>query len=147
MDPFKRDRFAQMYPGVALPKATTLGDAKTRELRIKLANVVGFPREVDNLALTNHLDSLLRPLDTKNAETSDFDLGATIRSVGIVPELRVFVNWYRYDRIDEFQLAELSHFFHAIWYPSSDDIEIFDATCTWIFAVTHMGTVKYAAFA
>jgi hypothetical protein len=117
-----------------------------RELRIRLANAVGFPVEVDNLALTHHVDSLLRPLNGTNAQAASFDLGAAIRAAGLVPQDRVYVNWYRYDQIDEFDLASLSTFFRDIWYPSSDDIEVFDASCNWIVSVSHTGDVAYVKF-
>jgi hypothetical protein len=113
---------------------------------MRLAEAVGFPREVDNLALTHHIDSILRPLEGVSAEEVRFDLSETIRSVGIAPLERVYVNWYRYDDIDEIALANLSLYFSAIWYPSSDDIEVFDETCKWIVAVSHYGAVAYARF-
>lgn len=146
MDDFKRTRFAIMHPGVAFPRVEPLDERRMRQIRISLAHAVGFPPEVDNLALTHQIDSLLRPLDALNAEDTSFDLEATIRKAGIAPTERVFVNWYRYDRVDEIDLKSLSRYFRSIWYPSSDDIEILDITCAWILAVTHTGHIAYAIF-
>ena len=117
-----------------------------RELRVRLANAASFPPEVDNLALTHHLDSLMRPVGETNADDDDFDLSAVFHRIGVVPAEQLFVDWYRYDRVDEIAYGELARYFHELWYPSSDDITLFDDSCSWLIAIDHSGCVACVVF-
>ena len=132
-----------MNPHGRFPSITGVPEGEMRKLRIRLAHAVGFPPEVDNLALTHHIDSLMRPVEGINAEDADFDLGAVLRQIGIHPLVNVYVNWYRYDKIDEIAFADLAQFLPWVWYPSADDIEVFDETCSWIVSIAHRGDIGY----
>jgi len=64
--------------------------------------------------------------------------------LGISAEKKVYVNWYRYDNVDEIQFVDLTKYFDDIWYPGLDDIDIFDATFSWILSISHDGAVRSA---
>jgi hypothetical protein len=70
-------------------------------------------------------------------------LQSTITRVGITPQQTVYIHWYYDDKIDEFYFADLAQYFDDIWYPGPDDIEIFDATLSWIVVVPHYGDVQW----
>jgi hypothetical protein len=70
-----------------------------------------------------------------------FDLRDLISVVGIKAGADVLVNWYRFDQIDRIAFSDLSEHFDHIWYPSSDDIEIFDESLDWFVLVRHDGRV------
>lgn len=38
--------------------------------------------------------------------------------------------------------VDLANFFDYIWFPSSDDVDIFDASFDWILSIDHAGFVK-----
>lgn len=146
MDEFKRNRFARDHPDATFPRIEPVPDDKTRALRIRLANAAQFPPEVDNLALTHHLDSLLRPVENSDVQSPHFDLASVLRNLGINPLNEVYINWYRYDRIDMINFEELVQHFLAIWYPSSDDIELFDDSCSWLVGIDHTGRLAAVTF-
>jgi hypothetical protein len=146
VDSFKLERFRELNPTTEFPQIRKISETKVRELRIRLARVVGFPAEIDNLALTHHLDSLLTPIDGASARTPGFDLAAVAESLGIQPLEDVYINWYRYDRVDEIKFNDLSKFLSWIWYPSADDIEVFDDACSWILSIAHTGDIAFVRF-
>lgn len=45
----------------------------------------------------------------------------------IKPQTNVYINWYRYDQVDEMAFVDLDKCFADIWYPGPDDIDIFDS--------------------
>jgi len=143
MDLFKKLRFEKEHPGIVFPTVIPLNDSEMREIRIRLATKVGFPPEVDNLALTHHIASVLSPVRRVNAEDPGFDLRQIFHTLRIQTPQRVYINWYRYDRIDQMQFDDLVTFFADLWYPSSDDIEILDSTLMWLLAIDHSGDIGY----
>jgi len=96
------------------------------------------------LVLTNRLLELSVPYKGINAENEHFDLAAVAKDLGISAEKKVYVNWYRYDNVDEIQFVDLTKYFDDIWYPGPDDIDIFDATFSWILSISHDGAVRSA---
>ncbi len=76
------------------------------------------------------------------ARGEGFNLQSAIRELGMESATTVLLNWYRFDRIDRIALVDLSLYFVDIWYPGSDDIEIFDESCSWVLAVSHTGELR-----
>jgi hypothetical protein len=54
----------------------------------------------------------------------------------------IYINWSRFDDIDEMSALEFSAVFHDLWYPSSDDIEIFDQGQKWVLLIRHFDVVQ-----
>jgi hypothetical protein len=83
-----------------------------------------------------------RLLANVKADDDAFELTRVFESLSIQPKPRVFVNWYRFDQIDEMDFKELNVFFTDIWYPAADDIDIVDETLSWIVSIGHEGDVR-----
>ncbi len=64
---------------------------------------------------------------------------------GIVPGPVLYLEWGPLREIDCFQMKDLNKHFYDVWYPSSDDIELFDDTLDWIIFVRHYGGVQLLA--
>ena len=79
-----------------------------------------------------------------NAGDENFDLENVTQTAGISVHDKVFVNWYHFDKIDTLAFKDLAVFLGYIWYPSSDDIDIFDSSFSWIVSITHQGEVYIA---
>lgn len=73
----------------------------------------------------------------------NFKLIDNLKKIGITPMKEVFINWYRFERIDVFNAVDLDKFFYNIWFPSSDDIDIFDESLNWIVSIRHDGIISY----
>ncbi|MEX2110507.1 MAG: hypothetical protein WD802_07890 [Gemmatimonadaceae bacterium] len=144
MHDLKRKNFEEAHPEVPFPQIDALSDDEARELRIRIARRLGCPED-DGLMLVRSLSARSVPVEGVNAESEHFKLLGTLWSLRLRPEQpTVYVNWYRFDQIDRVNLEELARYFGDLWYPSSDDIDIFDDTCDWILSVGHSGDVRIA---
>lgn len=111
-------------------------------VRKKLATTLGLSEESSSLDLVKRLhEQTSRYLGEVPCEGRP-DLRKLIESVPIGRLHRVLVNWYRFDDIDSLDLDDLSRHFGDIWYPSVDDIEVFDESCRWFLSVSHDGRMS-----
>ena len=74
-----------------------------------------------------------------NAEDEEFDLQRVLGGFQL-PE-RVFLNWYRFDDLDEVRFDDLRSKFDDLWYPASDDLEVLDPNLGWILSIDHSGNI------
>lgn len=142
MDTFKIEHFEREHPGIEFPWFRELKLHETAEIRDRLSQRIGLPAGLDNLELTRSVSRLCSGCESKNAESQLFNLMNLTKDLGITPQGKVYVNWYRYDKIDQMAFEDLVRYFDDIWYPSSDDIELFDDSLSWIVAVSHYGNVS-----
>jgi hypothetical protein len=73
----------------------------------------------------------------------EFKLIDTLNLLKVNPQTNVYINWYRFDVIDIFNINDIDKYFFDIWYPSSDDIDIFDESLDWIISIRHDGSVSF----
>lgn len=55
--------------------------------------------------------------------------------------LKIYVNWFCFDNIDEIAFDDFSTFFYDIWFPGADDIDLFDESYSWIVSIRHDGVI------
>ncbi len=143
MEAFKLKHFKKNHPDRKMPWFYKLKAGEARRLRQCLIKNLGLSSKVDSLRLITFLDKCEAELKGVNSLEKDFDLLSVFRQLGIQPGKKVFINWYRFDNIDCMYLTDLSKYFEDIWYPGSDDIDIFDSTVSWIVSISHEGYIKY----
>ena len=85
-------------------------------------------------------------LDGFNADEENFDLKAVFGKLNIATPNEICINFNKFESIDILHFDDLSKFFSDIWYPSLDDIEIFDINLSFIFSVRHYGAIYYFTF-
>jgi hypothetical protein len=105
-----------------------------------------MPENSSSLKLVNALEKKSSLIPGADAESDNFDLKSTLSKVGISPNEHVFLNWYRFDRIDEIGLDDLSAYFDDIWYPAADYIDVFDNSLSWIVSIGYSGEVMVIKF-
>jgi len=115
--------------------------AECVRLQTALATRLGIHPHSEPFAVLNEVQRRATHLPGINAENA-LDLYKVIALFGINAGTEVFINWHRFDRIDRIALLDLSNHFSDIWYPGSDDIEIFDESFDWLVAVHHDGDVR-----
>jgi hypothetical protein len=103
-----------------------------------------LPEADDGRVLAREIQRLSEVYRSRNADDDGFDFRALIRDLGIKPENHVCVNWHLFDEIDEFALDQFASHFDGIWYPSSDDIDVFDSSLSWLLSISHEGDVSFA---
>jgi hypothetical protein len=141
MDNFRPD------PGQAFPPFRALSRAECRVLRDRIASKVGVPATASEAELVRRIDDLAGQQIAPPAVDPEFNLGRALMKAGVTSSETIFLNWYRYDDVDEMRLADVTKFFEDIWYPSSDDLDIFDESLRWILSIRHDGEVKYVNLA
>ena len=85
-------------------------------------------------------------LDGFNADEENFDLKTAFSELGIATPNEIYINFNKFESIDILRFDDLSKFFSDIWYPSLDDIEIFDINLSFIVLVRHYGAIYYFIF-
>ena len=81
--------------------------------------------------------------DGFNADEENFDLKAVFSKLDIATPNEICINFNKFESIDILHFDDLSKFFSDTWYPSLDDIEIFDINLSFIFSVRHYGEIYY----
>jgi len=146
MKNFKLDNFIKDHAESVFPNYFSLDDVSAMEIASEIGRKINFNTQHDGLSLVIALDSLSEICPGVNARNENFNLINFISDANISSNEELFVNWYRYDDIDKFNLCDLDKYFDYIWYPDVDDIDIFDSSFDWIISITHTGQVKILKF-
>ena len=80
------------------------------------------------------------------AEDENFSLKSLLKELDIEVKGKIFINWYRFDNVDEISLDDLSHYFDDLWYPAADAIDVFDNTFGWILSINYSGNISLLKF-
>lgn len=142
MEEFKIEIFRKENPARQFPEYKTLSPEKCDEILRKLIKVFGL-ENTDRLEIINELNKKYKPANFQNAEVDNFKLRELFQGLQIKPLDSVFINWYRFDRIDSFNFQDLHENFDYIWYPGPDDIEIFDESFNWMVHVSDDGDIGF----
>jgi hypothetical protein len=110
-------------------------------LRIAIAKRAELDQHSDPLVLLEALWAAAEFVPDVDADNG-FDLRKLISARNLRPQEEVLLNWLRFDNMDRLAFSDLSQYFDDIWYPSSDDIDIFDDTLDWFVFIRHDGCVK-----
>jgi hypothetical protein len=137
--PFFPEHFERGHPGRPLPDIRTLSNEDREQLHMQMRLSLG-DFESDPAMRTPWLLFDAWILDG-NAEADQFDLKQVWGESGLPTPVRVFVDWFG-GRILELPFDELTAYFDCFWYPSSDDIAIFDSSFDWFLFVTHEGELR-----
>jgi len=142
MDEFKIENFLASHEGKQFPSYRPLTADQADAIRKKLLDRLGIDPHENGLTLVCHLAQMEKSAQEFSVQDSGFDLTKVLDSLEVHPETNVYINWYRFDRIDEIAAADLHQYFDDIWYPAVDDIDLFDATLSWVLSVSHDGKVR-----
>jgi hypothetical protein len=141
MQNIKVENFNRAHPNVAFPVFKAIQESGCAELRRQIATRLGLAADAPPLDLVTSLVARDGHTLGEAPDAGPFDIGSALRAVGLEACTRVYLNWYRFDDIDEMQLDDLSKYFDDIWYPSTDDLDVFDSTFSWVLSVTHDGRI------
>lgn len=141
MHPIKLVNFLKTNPGKAFLNYEHCREEESKSILLGLARRLGLST-TDGLEILKRIQARSVVLDGINAWDEEFDLRGALKAAGVNPLDRVAVNWGRFDDIDWMYLDELSLRFADVWYPGSDDIDIFDSTLTWVLTICHEGYVS-----
>jgi hypothetical protein len=138
---YKLANFKKLNPSEDFPVFRRVGSEESRQLAARLAQRLRLPVPFDPLKLVRRVQSCLTTVPGVSSLSEDFRLSQVLWQFRLPAPECVFVNWYQFDDVDEIRFDELDSHFADVWYPSSDDIEVFDASLTWLIAIAHDGSV------
>ena len=141
MDEVKIQNFANANPGKPLPVVRHLDTKECETLRVALAAKLGQPPQSSALEILRELELRSQDLSGTRPSDSGFRL-ANLFSQLRLDVRRIYINWSSFDDIDEMTAQDFSDLFHELWYPSSDDIEVFDSSLNWVLLVRHFDVVQ-----
>lgn len=140
MDQIKLENFRKEH-GFDIPIIRSLPAGECLKIRENLLHKFSLD-DVDEFF---KIDKFSR-LDGFNADEENFDLKAVFNKLNIATPNEICINFNKFESIDILRFEDFSKFFSDIWYPSLDDIEIFDLNLNWIVSVRHCGAVYHFTF-
>ena len=140
MDQIKLENFRKEY-GFDMPIIRSLPAGECLKIRENLLHKFSL----DDVGGFFKIDKFGR-FDGFNADEENFDLKAVFGKLNIATPNEICINFNKFESIDILHFDDLSKFFSDIWYPSLDDIEIFDINLSFIISVRHYGAIYYFTF-
>ena len=140
MDQIKLENFRKEH-GFEMPIIRSLSAGECLEIRENLLHKFSL----DDIDEFFKIDKFSK-LDGFDADEVNFDLKTAFGELGIATPNEICINFNKFESIDILRFDDLFKFFSDIWYPSLDDIEIFDINLSFIFSVRHYGVIYYFTF-
>ena len=137
MDQIKLENFRKEY-GFEMPIVRSLLYSECLKIRENLLHKFSL----DDIDEFFKIDKFSK-LDGFNADEVNFDLMTAFSELGIAMPNEICINFNKFESIDILHFDDLSKFFSDVWYPSLDDIEIFDINLSFIVSVRHYGEIYY----
>lgn len=142
MDKIKIDNFSRECAGSDFPEYVSLSKSACTELAESIQEKFALVNICDGLTLVRAVDAMAKPCEVISHVGEEFCLNELLYACGIDAADDVYINWYRYDKIDRLKRNDLDSHFFDIWYPEVDDIDVFDDSLNWILSVRHDGYLK-----
>lgn len=141
MQQFKIEDFEKEHGKGSFVWHRHLAEPEADALRETIQRALRLPDQVKPLELTQHILEKSEDISGVDAESPDFKLTALLAQLGLEPSPTVFLDWHRFDNVDEVRTEDLSKHFDDIWYPAADDLFIVDPQLRWIVLILHYGAV------
>ncbi len=142
MDDFKIEHFEREHGAGTFPVHRRLSVFECDRLVHALGQRLGID-EPSRETVQDHLTGRYRfhvVLEEPNAEM----LRAALLTCSAELPDRVYLNWDRFQTVDEMSARDLIGHFDDIWYPASDDLDIIHPAGEWVVLVHHEGWVYLA---
>ena len=140
MDQIKLENFRKEY-GFDMPIIRSLSPSECLKIRENLLHKFSLD-DVDEFFKIDKFNKF----DGFSADEENFDLKAIFSELNITTPNEICINFNKFESIDILRFEDFSKFFSDIWYPSLDDIEIFDINLSFIFSVRHYGAIYHFTF-
>ena len=140
MDQIKLENFRKEY-GFEMPIIRSLPACECLKIRENLLRKFSL-NDIDEFFKIDKFNKF----DGFSAVEANFDLKTAFSELGIATPNEICINFNKFESIDILRFDDLSKFFSDIWYPSLDDIEIFDINLSFIVSVRHYGAIYYFTF-
>lgn len=142
MEQFKVENFLLDHRNIEFPSFQTLTSEEVERIVTELANVSGFVGHRDARSILRHLLSQSFSIGQVDSKEPKLDLVNVLVRYNLEPSDQICINWSTFTEVDCMSASDFSQYFDYIWYPASDDIEVWDDLLEWILFVTHYGDLR-----
>jgi hypothetical protein len=140
LEHFKIEHFERENAGMSFPAFQPVPAPARDRLRARLAEVLELPTDASGDAVVHAMCERAKRVHGADADNDPACVARVLReTAGELPD-QLYISW-SWDSIDEMAAADFCKWFDDIWYPSSDDIVVFDASCAWYVLIDHHGVV------
>lgn len=140
MDAHKILNFQKIHPNFEFPVYKILDDSRKKELIKFLMKNLKIPNNLNGIALSRKIYD--KSTIAGRVLDDSFNLDDFLMGFKYSANKKIYLNWGNFESIEEISKFSLNKNFFDIWYPSVDDLDIFDENCNWLLSVTHHGIVK-----
>ena len=144
MEAFKVENFEREHGKNSFPAYWQMKGQALHEMQRRLSSALSIDEAFSRQEICQALETKSQLVEGVNAEDNSFDLRSLLDQFGIVMSDEVCINWYHFEALDVMRASDFVRHFSDIWYPSSDDIDIFDQSVSWVLSISHYGSVKMA---
>lgn len=138
MEEFKIDYFKERNASKEFPEFEDLSDRECAVIKQLVQKKISV---MDDIELVKYIRGNSKLIQGVNANSENFNFQKLLTDLNIDIPKDVFVNWFRFDKIDKFHFKDLNTCFEYIWYPGPDDIEIFTEQIDWIISIDESGLI------
>jgi hypothetical protein len=143
VEKYKKQNFERDHGQDTFIQFSSLDSRSALELRLLLARSLGLDPGTSGRDILQVVRDRGMTVECVSADSEAFDFGLLLTGLGLRPSEKLYLNWYRFDRIDVVYTKDMIASFSDIWYPSVDDLDIFDVSASWIISITHYGAVQF----
>ena len=139
MENVKIDNFQKAFPDQEFPPFSHLNIQIATKFKVLLGRKLGIANPADGLELIRKLVATGTAHPEYGVVEDVLSLGQVLASTNLSRPESVYLNWHRFDDIDSLKTVDFEAYFPDIWYPSADDLDVFDDSLKWILTITHNG--------
>ncbi len=142
MQPFKIEHYEAEHGSGTFMPFRHLPDDEAAALQKLLLARLGLDERTSPIELVQFVLNESLPVEGFNAEDEGFSLSELLESLQLkMPEL-IYLNWHRFDDIDEVKTDDLIGMFDHVWYPAADDLDLVDQELRWLLSIHHSGALR-----
>jgi len=142
MDAFKIENYEREHGAGTFIPFRHLSESEADQVLHSFKERLHLPVQSDYGDISRFIFANSFVMKDVDAESEEFDLDSIVRQLRFDAADLVYLNWYRFDKIDELRFVDLCEKFDDIWYPSSDDLDVFDRNMNWLISVEHSGSIR-----
>lgn len=139
MQEFKIQSFQEAYSH-RFPNFTSIDVMMVQALHDRIMHHLTDKKQTLSGKVYAMVRSKATRVENADAERADFDIYSVFKEAGIQTQHNLYIDWNN-GVIDTMNTSDFIRYFSDIWYPSSDDILLFDETTTWFVSISHEGEV------
>lgn len=95
----------------------------------------------EGMDLVLKLIKIANSIDGIDASSGTFSLVELLKKQQVCYTEEGYIDWYRFDDTTAMKIRDINSVFDYLYFPSADDIQIYDDSFSWILFVKHYGEV------